>query len=59
MIPELSPELTLIGIILSIIFALVIIGVGIYFKKKEKSWWSLPVLLGLVSIIVNGARLLL
>ncbi|MGM0122821.1 hypothetical protein IGI37_000187 [Enterococcus sp. AZ194] len=58
MISGLSPELQMIGTVLSLIFSVLLIVAGLYFKKKNKNWWSASVLLGVVSIIVNAFQLM-
>ncbi|OEH92020.1 hypothetical protein [Bacillus solimangrovi] len=45
--------LVLISSIANIVFGVVLFFVGLSFRKKEKSWWKIVSLVGVVGILTN------
>lgn len=57
-INNILPQVIFIGAIMSIFLSIILVVLGFYFKKKEKSWWIFLVLLGAVTIISKIIQLL-
>jgi hypothetical protein len=52
-------QLVLYSSIASIIIGVVLFLVGFYFKKKNKQWWVIVSLIGVVAIITNGIKFII
>lgn len=55
---NISHQIIFIGAIMSILLGIILVVLGFYFKKKEKSWWIFLVLLGTVTIVSKVTQLL-
>lgn len=48
-----SPQVMMVGSIISILVGLLLIGGGIYVKSLQKQWWIALVILGVLSVFIN------
>lgn len=55
---NMTPEMVMYTIIVSVIIGVILLFVGFYFKKKGKEWWIIISLLGIISIAINVIKLI-
>ncbi|MEH7401809.1 MULTISPECIES: hypothetical protein [Bacillaceae] len=53
-----NSQIELYSSIASIILGVIIFFVALHFKKKQKNWWVIVSLIGMVAIIINGVKLI-
>lgn len=53
---NMNSEIVVLSLFASIIISIILIGAGLFYKRKGKGWWLILFMIGVAGIVINGIK---